>query len=260
MRIVVVGGTGLVGARLVAVLRGRGHDAVAASRRTGVDAWTGAGLVPALAGAEVVVDATNAPDFTRAGEFFPASAVHIADAAAAAGVRRSVLLSVVGVDRVPGNPYFAAKVAQERAAVAGGVPTTVLRATQFFEFAEAVADQGTVDGRVRVGADVVQPVATDDVVDVLAGMATGTGGQSGTGGDAGRVDLAGPERMPTDVWVRRVLTAAGDPREVQVDPAADPFGTGGKPGLLVPSDPPDAVVPVRTATTTLATWLAARAR
>ena len=252
MRIVVVGGTGLVGARLVAVLRGRGHDAVAASRRTGVDAWTGAGLVPALAGAEVVVDATNAPDFTRAGEFFPASAVHIADAAAAAGVRRSVLLSVVGVDRVPGNPYFAAKVAQERAAVAGGVPTTVLRATQFFEFAEAVADQGTVDGRVRVGADVVQPVAVDDVVDVLAELATGE--------HVGRVDLAGPERMPTDVWVRRVLTAAGDPREVRVDPAADPFGTGGTPGLLVPSDPPDAVVPVRTATTTLATWLAARAR
>lgn len=254
MRIVVLGGTGLVGARLVAVLRGRGHDAVAASRRTGVDTWAGAGLTAALAGAEVVVDATNAPDFTRAGEFFPASAVHIADAAAGAGVRRSVLLSVVGVDRVPGNPYFASKVAQERAAVAGGVPTTVLRATQFFEFADAVADQGTVDGRVRVGADVVQPVAVDDVVDVLADLATGTGGQ------AGRVDLAGPERMPTDVWVRRVLTAAGDPREVQVDPAADPFGTGGTPGLLVPSDAPDAGVAVRTATTTLATWLAARAR
>lgn len=253
MRIVVVGGAGLVGARLVTVLRGRGHDAVAASRRTGVDTWTGAGLAAAVAGAEVVVDATNTPDFTRAGEFFPASAVHIADAAAGAGVRRSVLLSVVGVDRVPGNPYFAAKVAQERAA-AEGVPTTVLRATQFFEFADAVADQGTVDGRVRVGADVVQPVAVDDVVDVLADLATGTGGQ------AGRVDLAGPERMPTDVWVRRVLTAAGDPREVQVDPAADPFGTGGTPGLLVPSDAPDAGVAVRTATTTLATWLAARAR
>lgn len=251
MRVVVVGGTGLVGARLVALLGGRGHEAVAASPRTGVDARTGDGLAAVLTGADVVVDVSGSPVFTEAGDFFRAVAENVAREAAAAGVRRSVLLSIVGVDRLPANPYFAAKLAQEQVATAGPVPVTVLRATQFHEFADAVAAQLGAGGRVGVAPVAVQPVAVDDVVGALADLVTGPYRE--------RAEIAGPERMSADVWVRRVLTAAGDAQQVETDPVGDPFGTGGAPGAVVPAEHPGAGVLRLAGGTALATWLAARA-
>jgi uncharacterized protein YbjT (DUF2867 family) len=246
MRIVVVGGTGLVGTPLVQLLRARGHDAVAASPRTGVDARSGSGLAEALAGADVVVDTTNAPDLAEADAFFRAAAGHIAAAAARAGVGRSVLLSVVGVDRAGANPYFAAKLAQEETARAGSVPTTVLRSTQFFEFAAGVLAQLGGGDRVGVAPVAVQPVAVEDVVGALADLATGP--------FRDRVEIGGPERLGADVWLRRVLTSAGDARQVVTDPEVDPFGTAGVPGVLVP-----AAGDALTGRSTLATWLAGRA-
>jgi uncharacterized protein YbjT (DUF2867 family) len=251
MRVVVVGGTGLVGARLVSLLRARGDQAVAASPRTGVDARTGAGLAETLTGADAVVDVSGSPVLAEAGAFFRAVAGNVARDAAAAGVGRSVLLSIVGVDRVPANPYFAAKLAQERVALTGPVPTTVLRATQFHEFADTVAAQLGAGGRVGVAPVEVQPVAVDDVAAALADLVTGPHRE--------RAEIAGPERMGADVWVRRVLTAAGDARRVVTDPAGDPFGTGGASGLVVPADDPGAGVLRLTGGTTLATWLGARA-
>lgn len=246
MKVVVIGGTGLIGSALVAALGARGHDAVAASPSTGVDAQTGDGLAAALTGAEVVVDTSNSPSFGAAEQFFRETASNILRAAAAAGASRVVLLSIVGIDRVPGNPYFRAKLAQEEVAVAAAsVPVTVLRSTQFFDFALAVAAQQTVDGVVRVAPQPLRPVAATDVADVLVDLVIGPYRE--------RVEVAGPEQIGVDDLVRRVLGALGDPRAVVTEPAADAFGTGGAAEALLPSGP-DTI----TGRTTLEEWATRR--
>jgi uncharacterized protein YbjT (DUF2867 family) len=215
MRIVVLGGTGMVGRGLVRELTRRGHDAVPASRSCGVDVLTGAGLAEVLTGADVVVDVLNEqsrdPAATLA--FFRGTAERIAAAETAAGVGRHVLLSIVGMERAADYPYYTAKLAQEAAAQATGARLTIVRATQFFDFARQVADWSTVDGQVHVTADTVQPVAVDDVVATLADLATAADPPD-------RLDLAGPDEYPLDEFVRATLGKLGDPRPVITEPGS----------------------------------------
>ncbi|MBD9469618.1 SDR family oxidoreductase [Pseudoxanthomonas sp. PXM01] len=218
-RVVVVGGTGLIGSKLVSLLRAAGHDAVAAALDTGVNTVTGAGLSEAMQGAEVVVDVSNAPSFEEQAvrAFFEQSGRNIARVEADAGVRHHVLLSIVGSDRMPGNGYFNAKVAQENVVKNSGIPFTIVRSTQFFEFLGGIADGSVVEGVVRLAGGMFQPIAADDVAAALADVATG-------GPLQGTVEIAGPEREPFNVFVRRYLQAVGDPRAVERDPAARYFG------------------------------------
>jgi uncharacterized protein YbjT (DUF2867 family) len=237
MKVVVVGGSGLIGSRLVARLRERGHEVVPASPSTGVDALTGRGVAEALAGAQVVVDVTNSPSFAPDDvlAFFRTSTTTLLAAERAAGVGHHVALSIVGTDRAPDSGYLRAKLAQEELVAAGGVPHTVLRATQFFEFLRGIADasteSGTGDGTggdtVRVTDAHLQPVAADDVVDALAELATGAPVD-------GVVEVAGPEPIGLDELVRRVLAADGDPRRVVADRSAGYFGARIDDGTLVP--------------------------
>ncbi|MEV6708336.1 SDR family oxidoreductase [Micromonospora wenchangensis] len=219
MKIVVIGGSGLIGSRLVTLLGQQGHDAVAASPRTGVDALTGAGVAEALDGADVVVDVSNSPSFEADAvlAFFETSTRTLLAAEAKAGVRHHVALSIVGADRIPDSGYMRAKVAQEALIAAADVPWTVLRATQFFEFVPAIVESSVVGDEVRLPSALIQPVAADDVVTVLAEIAVGTPAD-------GIVDLAGPERFPLDELGRATLAAAGDPRPVVSDPQGRYFG------------------------------------
>jgi len=212
MKIVVVGGTGLIGSKLVKRLRADGHDALAASPDTGVDSITGKGLAEAVQGAQVVVDVSNAPNWSDAAvmDFFQTSARNILAAETAAGVGHHVALSVVGTDRLQGSGYFRAKLAQEDAIKAAAVPWTILRATQFFEFIGRIADSGTKDGTVPLPPVFFQPEAADDVAAALAGIAEGAPVN-------GTVELAGPERFRLDELVRRYLSETGDPRQVVTD-------------------------------------------
>lgn len=243
MKIVVIGGAGMVGRRLVAALREGGHRALAASRATGVDAQTGAGLADALAGADAVVDVTNPPDYSRAETFFRTATQRLLAAEAAAGVRHHIILSIVGIERIPGNPYYRAKLAQEETAQAGTVPLTILRATQFFEFARGLADRQGGDP-IRASTAILQPVAVADVVAELVALATAERA-------AGLIELAGPERITLDEFLRRALRALGDPRTVVTDETAE---------LLRIGPARDALAPVgdaaRIAPTTLAAWAA----
>ncbi|RJK97559.1 SDR family oxidoreductase [Vallicoccus soli] len=243
MRVVVAGGTGRTGAEVVARLRAAGHEAVAAARSTGVDVVTGDGLARALAGARVVVDATG----TTAGQpeeplrLFEGGARNLARAARDAGVAHHLVLSVVGADALPDSPYLRAKLAQEDVVRGAGTPWTVLRATQFHEFVGTVVE-GAYDGRVvRVSAARMQPVAVDEVADLLAGLAVGA--------PAGLVELGGPQALPVGDLAARWLAAHGDPREVVVDPAARYAGAVLQDASLLPG--PGA----RTGTTTFAQWL-----
>jgi uncharacterized protein YbjT (DUF2867 family) len=219
MKIVVIGGTGLIGSKLVEKLREAGHDPLAASPDTGVNTITGEGLAEALEGAHVVVDVANAPAWEDAAvmDFFRTSTRNILAAEAVAGIEHHVVLSVVGTDRLPDSGYFRAKLAQEETVKAGAVPYTILRATQFFEFIGRIADSSTDGETVRLAPVFVQPESADDVAAALADVAVSTPLN-------GIVELAGPERFRLDELARRLLTANDDPRRVRADAHALYFG------------------------------------
>jgi uncharacterized protein YbjT (DUF2867 family)/quercetin dioxygenase-like cupin family protein len=232
-KIVVIGGSGLIGKKLVSNLLERGHDAVAASRSSGVNTLTGEGLAEALADAQVVVDVSNSPSFSfipkrgalyewesednAALGFFETSGRNLLAAEAAAGVEHHVALSVVGTDRLQESGYFRAKMAQENLITSSTIPYTIVRATQFFEFVEGIAQSGTVGKTVYLSPASFQPIAADDVASALAEVALGAPGQ-------GIVELAGPERVPLDELVGRFLRATKDPREIVTDAQARYFG------------------------------------
>jgi uncharacterized protein YbjT (DUF2867 family) len=219
MKIVVIGGTGLIGTKVTALLRGAGHEALAAAPNTGVDTLTGEGLAAALAGAEVVVDLVNSRSFEPAAAkaFFTAHEKNLLAAEARAGVRHHVALSIVGDDRSPDNGYFQAKLAQEELIRASGVPFTIVRSTQFMEFLGAIADAGQRDGRVDIATGLFQPIAADDVAAAVAAAAAAPP-RNGT------IEIAGPERAPFDEIVGRYLEMTGDPRRVRADPEARYYG------------------------------------
>jgi len=233
MKVVVIGGSGLIGKQLVDILRGRGHEAVAASPSSGVNALTGEGLGEALAGAQVVVDVANSPSFADGPvlEFFRTSTGNLLAAEAAAGVGHHVALSIVGADRLPASGYMRAKVAQEKLIEAGGIPFTILRATQFFEFAGGIAESAADGGTVRLPSAMMQPIAAGDVAAALAEAAAAEPVN-------GTVELAGPEPIRMDEFVRRFLTAGRDGRPVVADPGARYFGTALDDRSLTPGDGP----------------------
>jgi uncharacterized protein YbjT (DUF2867 family) len=245
MKIVVIGGTGLIGSKLIEKLRADGHDPLAASPGTGVDVITGQGLDEALAGAEVVVDVANAPDWDDAAvmKFFQTSARNISAAETVAGTGHHVALSVVGTDRLQGSGYFRAKLAQEEAIKGAAVPSTILRATQFFEFIGRIADSSAHAGTVPLPPLFFQPEAADDVAAALADIAAGAPVND-------TVELAGPERFRLDELVRRFLSANHDPRHVVTDADAPYYGLHVSDELaLIPGD--DA----RVGATRFADWL-----
>jgi uncharacterized protein YbjT (DUF2867 family) len=233
MKIVVIGGSGLIGTKLVNRLRQNGHDVVAASPNSGVNTITGEGLAEALAGAQVVVDVANSPSFEdrAALEFFETSGRNLLAAEAAAGVGHHVALSVVGTDRLLENGYFRAKMAQEKLIKASKIPYTILRSTQFFEFVSGIAQSGTVGQTVHVSPALVQPIASDDVAAALADVTVGAPVNR-------TVEVAGPERVRLDELVGRFLRATQDPREVVTDVHARYFGAELNDQSLTPGDNP----------------------
>jgi len=204
MKIVVIGGTGLIGSKTVPILRQRGHEVVAGSPKIGINSITGEGLKEAMAGAKVVIDLTNSPSFEDKAvlEFFETSGRNLLAAEAAAGVRHHVALSIVGIDRTPDNGYFRAKVAQEKLIGASGIPYTIIRATQFLEFLRAIADAGTEEGKVRLSPGLFQPIAADDVAAFVADAALAAP-------RSGIVEIAGPEPAPFNQIIARYLKAVG---------------------------------------------------
>jgi uncharacterized protein YbjT (DUF2867 family) len=249
MKIVVIGGTGLIGSKLVEKLRKDGHEPLAAAPDTGVNTITGEGLAEALEGAQVVVDVANAPAWDDAAvmDFFETSCRNVLAAEAAAGVGHHVALSVVGSDRLTDSGYMRAKVAQENLVKAGPIPYTIVRATQFFEFIGRIADSGTDGNTVRLSPALVQPEAADDVASTLADVATGAPLND-------TVELAGPETFPLDELARRLLSANNDPRQVTADVHARYFGVELDDRSLTPGD--DA----RIAPTRFEDWLSQSAR
>lgn len=231
MKIVVIGGTGLIGSKLVADLAAHGHDAVPAAPGTGVNTLTGEGLAEALTGADVVVDVSNSPSFedTAVLEFFETSTRNILDAEAAARVGRHVALSVIGAERQPDSGYMRAKIAQEKLIKNSSLPYTIVRATQFFEFAVRTADGATDGGVVRVPPVLIQPMASGDVAAAVCG-ATLAAPLNNT------IEVAGPEPMRFEDWVRKGLRAVGDQRVVVADPQARYFGARLSERTLLPGD------------------------
>jgi uncharacterized protein YbjT (DUF2867 family) len=229
MRIVVIGGTGLIGSKAVPLLRQGGHEVVAASPSTGINTITEEGLAEAMAGTQVVVDLANSPSFEDRAvlEFFETSGRNLLAAEAAAGVQHHVALSIVGTDRTPDNGYFRAKVAQEKLIDASGIPYTIIRATQFLEFLVAIAASSTDSNMVRLSPGLFQPIAADDVAAIVADVAIGTP-------RCGIIEIAGPERAPFNEFIARYLKAIGDPREVVSDPEARYFGGRVEEQSLVP--------------------------
>src|SRR5687767_14787172 len=217
MKIVVIGGSGLIGKKLIPLLRERGHVAVSASPSSGVNTITGEGLAEALAGADVVVDVTNSPSWEDKAvlKFFETSTGNILAAEAAAGVKHHVALSVVGADRIPDSGYMRAKDAQEKLIKTGSVPYTILRATQFFEFLSAIAGPGA--DSVRVSNAPMQPMAADDVAAALADVAIGPPAN-------GMLEVAGPESMTIAEFVGKAMAASGDSRHVIADPQTGYYG------------------------------------
>ena len=219
MKIVVIGGTGLIGAKTIVLLRGAGHEALAAAPSTGVNTVTGEGLEAALDAADVVIDLANSPSFEPSAVrgFFTAHEKNLLAAEARAGVRHHVALSIVGADRSPDNGYFQAKIVQEDLIKASGVPYTIIRSTQFMEFLGSIADAGQGHGVVKIATGLFQPIAADDVAAVVAEVAT-SAPRNGT------IEIAGPERASFDEIVRRYLAMTGDKRPVLADPEARYFG------------------------------------
>src|ERR1700753_1441610 len=229
MKIVVIGGIGLIGSKTAAILRQGGHEVIAASPKGGINSITGEGLKEVMAGAQVVVDLTNSPSFEDRAvlEFFEVSGRNLLAAEAAAGVGHHVALSVVGTERTPENGYFRAKVAQEKLIEASGIPYTIIRATQFLEFLGAIADS-SMDGKVvRLPPGLFQPVAADDVAATVAEVALAAPRN-------GIVEIGGPERAPFNEIVARYLKAIGDPREVVRAPEARYCGGRVEERSLVP--------------------------
>jgi uncharacterized protein YbjT (DUF2867 family) len=219
MKIVVIGGTGLIGSKTIPILRQAGHEVVAASPRSGVNTITGEGLKEVMASAQVAIDLANSPSFEDKAvlEFFETSGRNLLAAEAEAGVRHHVALSIVGTDRTPDNGYFRAKVAQEKLIVASGIPYTIIRATQFMEFLGAIAASGTDGNVVRISPGLFRPIASDDVAAIVADVALAAPRN-------GIVEIAGPECAPFNEIIARYLKAVGDPREVVRDPEARYFG------------------------------------
>ena len=211
MKLVIIGGTGLIGSKLVARLREQGHDAVPASLDTGVNTITGQGLAEALQGASVVVDVSNSPSFEDAAvmEFFTTSTRNLLEYAAAAGVGHYVALSVVGTERIPDSPYLRAKNAQETLIKGAGIPYSIVHATQFFEFVKRIADEATDGTTVRLPPILIQPMAADDVAKAVGRIAVGAPLN-------GTVEVAGPQQFRFDELIRQGLGARHDPREVVV--------------------------------------------
>ena len=229
MKIVVIGGSGLIGSKLVAKLGEHGHEAVAASPASGVNTLTGEGLAAAVDGAAVVVDVSNAPSFEDAAvlEFFETSTRNLLAAEAAAGVGHHVALSVVGTQRLAGSGYFRAKIAQEKLIGSGPIPYSIVHATQFFEFVARIADGATDGTTVRLAPVLIQPMAADDVASVVGRVTVGPPVN-------GIVEVAGPQQFRLDELVRRALSARDDPREVVADPHAPYFGTELQERTLLP--------------------------
>jgi uncharacterized protein YbjT (DUF2867 family) len=229
MKIVVIGGTGLIGSKTVAILRQGGHDVIAASPQNGVNSITGEGLQQAMTGSQVVIDLANSPSFEDKAvlEFFETSGRNLFAAETAAGVRHHVALSIVGTDRTPENGYFRAKVAQEKLIEASGIPYTIIRSTQFMEFLGGIAASSTEGNKVRLSPGLFQPIASDDVAAAVADVAVAAPRN-------GIVEIAGPERAPFNEIVARYLKAVGDPREVVCDPDALYFGGRVEEKSLVP--------------------------
>ena len=228
MKIVVIGGTGLIGSKTVAILRQRGHEVVAASPQSGVNTITGEGLEEVLAGAQVVIDLANSPSFEDRAvlDFFETSEGNLLPAELSAGVGHHVALSIVAIDRTD-NGYFRAKVAQEKLIEASGVPYTIVRSTQFMEFLPGIADLSMDGGKVRLPPVLFQPIAADDVAGLVAEAALAAPRN-------GVVEIAGPERAPFNEIVARYLKAVGDPRGVVRDPAARYWGGQVEDRSLVP--------------------------
>jgi uncharacterized protein YbjT (DUF2867 family) len=219
MKIVVIGGSGLIGSKLVDRLGRLGHEVVAASPNTGVNTITGEGLAGALAGAQVVVDVANSPSFEDKAvmDFFQTSTGNLLAAEAAAGVGHHLALSVVGTERLPDSGYMRAKMAQERLIKDSGIPYTILHSTQFFEFINGIIKSGAEGDVIRLSPALVQPIASDDVVAALTDLTIGTPVN-------GTVEVAGPEQFPLDKLARKVLSANDDKRQVIADVHARYFG------------------------------------
>ena len=218
MKMVVIGGTGLIGSKTVAILRQGGHEIVAASPKSGVNSITGEGLKEAMAGAQVAIDLTNSPSFEDRAvmQFFETSGHNLLRAETEAGVRHHVALSIVAIDRTD-NGYFRAKAGQEKLIEASGIPYTIIRATQFLEFLGGIADESADGNTVRLPPIAFQPIAAEDVAAMVAEVALAAPRN-------GIVEIAGPERAPFNDIVARYLKAAGDPREVVGDPKARYWG------------------------------------
>ena len=233
MKIVVIGGSGLIGTKLVSRLRQKGHEVVAASPNSGVNTITGEGLADALAGAQVVVDVANSPSFEDRAvlEFFQASGRNLLAAEAVAGVKHHVALSVVGSDRLPDSGYLRAKMAQESLIKASKIPYTIVRSTQFFEFVNSIAQSGTVGQTVRLSPALLQPIASDDVAAALADATLGAPVN-------GTIEIAGPERLPLHELAQRYLSANQDARQVVADLHARYFGTELNDQSLTPGENP----------------------
>lgn len=246
MKIVVIGGTGLIGSKVVEHLTEHGHEAIAASPNSGVNTITGEGLADVLVGANVVVDVSNSPSFADADvlEFFTTSTTNLLTAESEAGVTHHVALSVVGADRLPDSGYLRAKVAQERLIEESGLPYSIVRATQFYEFVGRIADEATVDGSARLSTGLMQPIAAADVSAAVARVAA-------SDPINGTLEIGGPERIGMDELIRRGLAAKGDTRTVISDPEAHYFGARLSGEELVPG--PHAQLSI----TTFAGWLAA---
>jgi uncharacterized protein YbjT (DUF2867 family) len=245
VKIVVLGGTGLIGAKLVNLLRARRHTVVAGSPRNGVNAVTGEGLADVLRGAAVVVDVTNSPSFEDQPvmEFFQSSGRNLAAAERVSSVIHHVALSVVGTPRLQSSGYFRAKLVQEQFIRESGIPFTIVYATQFFEFIGAIANAGGAGPTVNISSADFQPIASDDVALAMADAALGTAVN-------GVIEIAGPERMPISDAVSRYLAASNDPRQVVGDPATGYFGVAVDDGSLVPAGR------ARLGTIRLDSWLA----
>ena len=231
MKIVVIGGTGLIGSKLITKLNALGHEAVAAAPNTGVNTLTGEGLTEVLKGAQVVVDVSNSPSFEDAAvmNFFQTSTRNLLSCEAAAGVGHHVALSIVGSEGLPQSGYMRAKVAQEKLIKKGPIPYTIVHATQFFEFTKRIADEATVGDSVRLPPVLFQPMAADDVASALCKVAISSALK-------GSIEIAGPDVFRFDELIQQRLSADNDPREVVADPEARYFGTELSERSIVPGD------------------------